>query len=60
MVWSMSGVVNVLFYTRCGECLVLWLSFFTHGVVDVLCGGFWCGGCPFLHTVWWMSYNPSS
>ena len=53
MVWSMSGVVNVLFYTRCGECLVLWLSFFTHGVVDsgVADVLFYtqCGGCRTIH-----------
>ena len=45
---------------RCGGCLVWWMSYFTHGVVDVL---WWmssmvdvlfymqCGGC----LVWWMS-----
>ena len=37
-----SGVVDVLFYTRCGGYLVWWMS----SVVDV-----WCDGCP----VWWMS-----
>ena len=26
------------------------MSFFTHGAVDV-----WCGGYLILHTVWWMS-----
>ena len=42
------------------------MSFFTHGVVDVWCGGclmWWmsgvvdirCGGCPTLPMVWWMS-----
>ena len=42
------------------------MSHFTHGVVDVWCGGclvwwmsdvvdVWCGGCPFLLMVWWMS-----
>ena len=42
------------------------MSFFTHGVVDVWCGGclmwwmsgvvdVWCGGCPILPLVWWMS-----
>ena len=42
------------------------MSHFTHGVVDVWCGGclvwwmsgvvdVWCGGCPILHMVWWMS-----
>ena len=42
------------------------MSHFTHGVVDVWCGGclvWWmsgvvdvrCGGCLILHTVWWMS-----
>ena len=34
--------MDVLFYSRCGGCLVWWMS----GVVDV-----WCGGCP----VCWMS-----
>merc|ERR1712001_653785 len=46
---------------RCGGCLVWWMSYFTHSVVDVWCGGclvwwmsffyLWCGGC----LVWWMS-----
>ena len=46
------------------------MSFFTHGVVDVLCGGclvwwisyftqvvvdVWCGGFPILHKLWWFS-----
>ena len=59
---GMSGVVNVLFCTRCGGCLVWWMS----GVVDIWCGGClvwwlsgvvdvlfnpWCGGC----LVWWIS-----
>ena len=26
LVWSMSSVGNVLFYTQCGECLVQWMS----------------------------------
>ena len=53
----MPGVVNVwcgdvLFYSRCGGCLVLWMSFlhtmwWISGVVDVRCGGY---------LVWWMSY----
>ena len=53
-------------YIQCGGCLVWWMSYFTHGVVDVWCGGclvwwmsgvvdVWCGGCLILHTVWWMS-----
>ena len=33
-------------YTRCGVCLVWWMC----GVVDV-----WCGGCPILQAVWWMT-----
>ena len=37
----MSGVVDVLFYSLCGGCLVWSMS----GVVDVL----------FLPMVWWMS-----
>ena len=43
-----------------------WMSYFTHGVVDVWCGGclvwwmsgvvdVWSGGCPSLPMVWWMS-----
>ena len=59
----MAVVVDVLFYTRCVECLVWWMS----GVVNVRCGGclvWWmsyfmdgvadvcCGGC----VVWWMSF----
>ena len=41
----MSGVVDVLFYPWCGGCLVWWMSFFAHGVVDVWCGRCLCGGC---------------
>ena len=47
-------------------CPVWWMSYFTHSVVDVRCGGclvwwmsgvvdVWCGGCPILLIVWWMS-----
>ena len=32
-VWWMCGVMDVLFLTQCGGCLVLW------------CGGCLCGGC---------------
>ena len=54
-------MVDVLFYTQCGGCLVWWMSgvvdvwcdgclvwsisYFTHSVVDVWCGGCLCGGC---------------
>ena len=38
----MSGVEDVLFF----GCLVRWMSYFTHSVVVV-----WCGGC----LVWWLS-----
>ena len=31
----MSSVVNIIFYTSCGFCLVWWMSYFTHNVVDV-------------------------
>ena len=66
LVWSMSGVVNVLFYTRCDQCLVWSMSYFAHGVVNVWCDqclvwwmsgviNVWCGQCPILHTVWSMS-----
>ena len=41
----MSGVFNVLFYTWCCGCLVWWMSYLTHGVVDVWCGECLCGGC---------------
>ena len=36
--------------TTPGPHIVWWMSYFTHGVVDV-----WCGESPFLATVWWMS-----
>ena len=49
MVWWMSGVVDFLIYTKCGECLVPLMS----GLMDV-----WCGQCPILHTMWWMLYKP--
>ena len=42
LVWSMSGVINVLFYTRCDQCLVWSMS----GVINVR-----CVQC----LVWWMS-----
>ena len=60
----------VFSYKQCGGCLVWWMSYLTHDVVDVRCGGcpnlfmvwwmssvvdVWCGGCPFLPMVWWMS-----
>ena len=51
----MSVAVNVLFYTRFGECLVLWMF----GVVNVCCGclvDVLCDEC----LVWSMSYNQSS
>ena len=53
-----SGVVNIL----CGEFLVWWMSYWTHGLVNVLFYP-WCGECSFLHillwiSVWWMSYYP--
>ena len=41
MVWSMSGVANVLFYRQCGGYLVWWMF----DVVDIWCGGCLCGGC---------------
>ena len=63
LVWSMSGVFNVLFYTQCDQCLVWSMSgvvnvlFYTRcdqclvwsmsGVVNV-----WCDQC----LVWSMSY----
>ena len=44
----MSGVVDV----RCAQCPILykvwWMSFFTHGMEDVWCGGCLVGGC---HTI---------
>ena len=40
------GVVDVLFYTRCGVCLMWWISYFIYVVVLV-----WCGGCPILYMV---------
>ena len=36
MVGWISDVSNVLFYTWCGEYLVWWMSYFTHGVVNVI------------------------
>ena len=66
LVWWLFGVVDVW----CGGGPILhvvwWMSFLTHGVVDVWCGEYlvWCmsgvvdvrcGGYPILHMVWWMS-----
>ena len=64
--WSMSGVINVLFHTRCDQCLVWSMSFFTHSVINVWCDqcpvwwmsgviNVWCDQCPISHTVWSMS-----
>ena len=62
LVWSMSGVINVLFHTRCDQCLVwsmsslinVWcdqcLVWSMSGVINVR-----CDQCPILHTVWSMS-----
>ena len=35
---------------QCGGGLVWWMSFFTHGVMDVWCGGCLCGGCRTIHS----------
>ena len=62
----MSGVINVLFHTRCDQCLVWSMSFFTHSVINVWCDqcpvwwisgviNVWCDQCPISHTVWSMS-----
>ena len=37
---------------QCGECLVWSVSYFTHGVVDILCGQL----LVWLLSVWWMLY----
>ena len=50
-----SRVVDVLFYSQCGGCLVWWMS----GAVDVRCGGclvWWMS--VWWMSVWWISYKP--
>ena len=55
LMWWMSGLVVVcVVNVWSGGCLVCWMPYFTHGVVDV-----WCGECPvgvvnILFYTWWI------